>query len=100
LKSGTFGKAWDVRAGSEVGLSDVLKARFGYIYRNGDEDVNTEANENFANTATVGLGLHPPGSSWKFDAGYALDWGGVTYGTPVDPRTKADQLSMQVRWDF
>jgi len=100
ISTGTLGKAWDARAGSEIAITPVLMGRVGYIYRAGDLDVNTQANENFASTVTLGLGLYPPASSWKFDLGAALGWGAANYGSPVNPQSEATQLSMRLRWDF
>ena len=100
IATATKGKAWDVRAGAEFGLTEVLMARGGYIYRSGDQNENTQQNEYFTNTATFGLGLHQLGASWGFDAGYAIQWGAADYGTPTEPHSKADELSLRVRWDF
>jgi hypothetical protein len=100
IATASKGKAWDVRAGGEFGLTEVLMARLGYIYRWGDQNEDIQQNEFLTNTATLGLGLQPLGASWGFDAGFALAWGAADYGTPVEPHSKTDELSLRVRWNF
>ncbi len=97
---GPLHRGWDVRTGLEYRCTEVLSARAGYIYVWDDADEFTAQNEFVGNTVTLGLGLKPPGSSWIFDAGYAVQWQQADFGSPAEPRGSRQQLATMVRWAF
>lgn len=94
------GVLWDARAGMEYLWSDVLSSRLGYIFRSQDLDRLTEQNEFTSNTVTGGIGIHPSGVRWTFDAGYAFEWVQADFGVPDDPRATRQQFGASIRWDF
>lgn len=94
------GVLWDARAGMEYRWTDVLLGRVGYIYRSQDLNELTEQNEYTSNSVTGGIGLHPPGVRWTFDAGYAFEWVQADFGAPDAPRATRQQLGVTLRWDF
>lgn len=91
---------WDVRAGMERRLLDPISLRAGYVYRWEDRDDYTVQNEFKTHSATVGLGFHPDGVRWSFDAGYAFEWTLADYEDPADPRTSRHDLATRLRWQF
>ena len=93
-------KVWDVRGGLEYQCTDVLRGRVGYIYRSDDRDEGSLQNEFVSNTITAGLGLGPRGTSWGFEAGYAIEWLQPDYVDPAQSRESRQQLAVQVGWKF
>ncbi len=91
---------WDFRGGLEYKCNPVVTGRLGYVYRSLDQDDLTRSNEWVGHTGTLGFGLHPSGTSWVIEAGYALQLNHADYGDPALPHGNRQSLSTQVRWDF
>lgn len=91
---------WDVRAGLEWPCTSVLTGRAGYIYRSEDLDDLTDANEYASHAVTAGVGYQPPQARWRFESGYAFEWGQADFGAPDQPRFTRQQLATQLRWLF
>jgi opacity protein-like surface antigen len=92
--------AWDVRAGFEYRCNPVLTGRLGYVYRSSDDDDFTLSNEWIGHTGTLGFGLHPPGTTWTMEAGYALQFEQADFGDPGQPHANRQNLALQIRWLF
>jgi opacity protein-like surface antigen len=97
---GPLRSRWDVRGGVEMQLSPVLAGRGGYMYRQDDLDDFTQQNEVLSHTFTLGLGLHPPESSWILETGYYFEWLRSDFGDPTEYHAGRQQLLGQIRWSF
>jgi hypothetical protein len=93
-------KSWEARAGAEWTPVPRLSLRGGYLHRFEDRDDFTEANEFLTNGVTLGVGVHPPTSNWRLDAGYLLEWFGADFGDPGLPRGSRQNLALQLGWAF
>ena len=89
-----------MRTGLEYHCTAVLTGRAGYIFQSTDLDELTKNNEIVGRTGTFGLSVQPVGSSWSFDAGYAIEWWQADYGDPAQPHGSRQQVQSQVRWTF
>ena len=92
--------AWDVRGGLEYPCTPALTGRIGYIYSWEDRDEFTRENEYQGYTLCLGAGVHPTGSSWRFESGYAIRWERADFGDPGAPRSARQQLAAQAHWAF
>ena len=91
---------WDLRGGLEYQCNPVVTGRLGWIHRRVDHDRLTQFNEFLQNTASLGLGLTPVGSSWALDLAYGFQWEQADFGDPTLPRAGRQNLSALVRWLF
>ncbi|MCC6349128.1 MAG: hypothetical protein IT347_06000 [Candidatus Eisenbacteria bacterium] len=92
--------AWDVRAGLEYACTSMLTGRLGYGYRWWDRDDFVRQNEFKGNSASMGLGVHPSGTSWSFEGAWTFAWHQSDFGDPTLAHGTRQRVSSQVRWDF
>ncbi len=92
--------AWDIRGGLEYQCSRIVTGRVGYGFGWNDDDDYTGGNEWTTRTGSLGLGVHPVGTSWSFDVGYALAWSQADFGDPTDHRFSRQNLQALVHWNF
>ena len=97
---GTERQIWDVRWGLEYPLTQVLGGRVGYSYQYDDRNKLTAQNEFKSQAVTLGLGLAPQGAHWKFESGFAFEWGWADYGSPAAPHFSRQELATQIAWGF
>lgn len=93
-------KGWDVRGGYEFPCNKVLTGRLGLTYRWFDRDALTKLNEFTGRGGSLGLGLHPAGTSWSLELGWALEWLQSDFDDPLQQRSSRQQLASQLSWRF
>jgi hypothetical protein len=90
----------DIRAGFEYACTEAFTGRLGFIRQSDDLDELTERNEFKSNTLTTGFGIHPLGSRWTADFGWAIEWISPDYEDATDSKESRQQLAAQIRWAF
>lgn len=100
MVAGPRALAWDVRSGLEYECSPVVTGRVGYAYRWWDQDDYVRLNEFKGHSASLGLGVHPPGTSWSFEGGWTLGWNVADFGDPTGQRGTRQMLATQIHWGF
>ncbi len=91
---------WDIRSGVEYRCNPVLTGRLGYGFRRLDEDDFTRQNEFKGQSVSMGMGIHPAGTSWNLEAGYELEFRSSDFGDPTQRRSNRQQLASQIHWGF
>lgn len=91
---------WDARGGLEYQCLASLRGRLGYAYRSIDLDDYTDGNEFIEDVVTAGLGYHPAGTSWSFEAGYAFLWRFADFTDLDVTRQSRQTLAAQIHWGF
>jgi hypothetical protein len=51
-------------------------------------------------SASLGLGLTPPGATWGVDIGWTLTWLRADFPDPASHRASHQQLQSMVHWAF
>lgn len=92
--------AWDVRSGWEYRCTEIITGRVGYNYRWWDRDDFIRLNEFKGNSASVGMGLHPAGTSWTFEGAWTFGWHQSDFGDPSSRRGTRQLISTQIHWNF
>jgi hypothetical protein len=92
--------AWDIRSGLEYTCTPVITGRVGYGYRWWDQNDYTRQNEFKGSSTSLGLGLHPLGTSWSLEAAWSFAWNQSDYGDPAESRDTRQMLSTQIYWNF
>jgi hypothetical protein len=92
--------AWDFRSGWEYACTRIITGRLGYGYRWWDQDDFIRLNEFKGHSASMGLGVHPVGTSWSFEGGYTFAWHRSDFGDPTGRHGTRQQLATQVHWSF
>jgi hypothetical protein len=91
---------WDVRGGLEWTCSEVITGRLGAGFGAWDADEYTLGNEWTSRSGSIGLGVHPRGTSWSVEAGYSLAWIQSDFGDPLNHRGSRQHLESLVHWNF
>lgn len=91
---------WDVRAGWEYACTNMITGRLGYGYRWWDRDDYLRLNEFKGNSASMGLGVHPAGTTWGFEGAWTFAWHQSDFGDPGASHGTRQLISTQVHWDF
>jgi hypothetical protein len=92
--------AWNFRGGWEYRCTEIITGRLGYGYRWWDRDDYLRLNEFKGNSTSVGLGLHPAGTSWTFEGAWTFAWHQSDYGDPSGRRGTRQMISTQIHWNF
>jgi hypothetical protein len=98
--AGPIRKGWDVRGGLEHHCSDIITGRVGAGYQWYDADDLTRNNEYKGWSGSLGMGVHPVGTTWSVELGWSLTWLRSDYGDPTDSRSSRQQLASVLRWAF
>lgn len=100
VADGPHRRTTDLRGGLEYACTQAFTGRLGYVRRTDDQDELTERNEFTSNTLTTGFGIHPLGSTWTLDFGWAIEWIAPDFDDATDAKESRQQLAAQIRWVF
>ncbi len=106
IRSGTIAGAgpkavdYDVRAGLEYACSPVVTGRSGGGMLWSDPVEFMGRNEWKGESASLGLGLTPPGATWGLDLGWTLTWLQPDFPDPLAHRAARQQLQSLLHWTF
>ncbi len=100
LLAGPKAITWDIRSGLEYRCTPTISGRLGYGYRWWDQDDFTHLNEFKGHSVSLGMGVRPPGTSWRFESGWTFGWNQPDFGNPLGEHGTRQFLATQVHWEF
>lgn len=92
--------SYDVRAGLEYQCSSIVAGRIGagMLWRDPDDFMRNDQWK--GESASLGLGLTPPGATWGLDLGWNLTWMRSDYPDAMAHRSSHQQLQSLLHWAF
>jgi hypothetical protein len=92
--------SYDLRAGLEYQCSPIVAGRIGagMLWRDPDDFMRNDTWK--GESASLGLGLTPPGATWGLDLGWSMAWMRTDYPDPLVHRSSHQQLQSLLHWRF
>lgn len=92
--------AWDVRGGLEYPCTNAIAGRLGAGWQHVDANEYIAHNAMKGPSASLGLGIHPPGTSWTLDLAYTQSWMYADFVDPTNARRSHEQVASILSWAF